>query len=205
MLVFIDDSGDPGFKVAQGSSQFFVIALLIFDDTLEAEKMAVAIKEFRRSIGFPDYQEFKFNKSKQVVRAKFLETISPFSFRIRVLVVDKILIESPELKKKRERFYAYFIKMAIKYSAATILNARIRIDGSGDRAFKKEFQTYLRKELNTSERQIMKNCRLVDSKNDVLIQAVDVIAGAIRRKHEQGDLASHSIIKKHIENEWMFQ
>ncbi len=38
MLVFIDDSGDPGFKLDKGSSKFFVISLVIFNDNLEAEK-----------------------------------------------------------------------------------------------------------------------------------------------------------------------
>lgn len=32
MLVFLDDSGDPGFKVGKGSTPCFVIALVIFDD-----------------------------------------------------------------------------------------------------------------------------------------------------------------------------
>lgn len=59
MIVFIDDSGDPGFSV--GSSNVFVIACVIFDDELEAEKVAVAIKEYRRSLHFPDSMEFKFN------------------------------------------------------------------------------------------------------------------------------------------------
>ena len=52
MLVFIDDSGDPGFKFDRGSSRFFVIVLLIFNDELEAEKTAIAIKELRRSLKF---------------------------------------------------------------------------------------------------------------------------------------------------------
>ena len=38
MLVFIDDSGDPGFKLQKGSSPVFIIACVIFDDELEAEK-----------------------------------------------------------------------------------------------------------------------------------------------------------------------
>lgn len=38
MLIFIDDSGDPGFKLDKGSSKVFVIACVIFDDGLEAEK-----------------------------------------------------------------------------------------------------------------------------------------------------------------------
>lgn len=44
MLVFIDESGDTGFKVSKGSTQNFVVACVIFDDNLEAEKTSVAIK-----------------------------------------------------------------------------------------------------------------------------------------------------------------
>ncbi len=34
MLVFIDDSGDPGFKFEKGSSKYFVIALVIFKESI---------------------------------------------------------------------------------------------------------------------------------------------------------------------------
>jgi len=204
MLIFIDDSGDPGFKFDKGSSQYFVIALLIFDDTLEAEKMAVAIKELRRTLNFSDYHEFKFYKSKDKVKTDFLQVINNYDFRIRCLVVDKSLLYSGELKNKKETFYAYFIKEVLKHSNDTIINAKIRIDGTGDRIFRKQFLTYLRKELNSQEKTIMRNCRLVDSKSDVLIQAVDMIAGAIRRSYEL-DKKYKDIIKNHIKNEWKFK
>lgn len=205
MLIFVDDSGDPGFKFEKGSSVYFVIALLIFDDTLEAEKMAVAVKELRRELKMSDHEEFKFNKSNDRIREAFLCTISQFSFRIRCLVVDKKRIYSPELKSKKESFYAYFIKEVLKHSNNTILDAKIRIDGSGDREFKKQFLTYLRKELNVHERNVMRNCKMVDSKTDVLIQTVDMIAGAIRRSHERGDSVFRNIVEKHIEDEWRFR
>ena len=32
MLVFVDESGDPGLKPEQGSSTHFVVALVIFED-----------------------------------------------------------------------------------------------------------------------------------------------------------------------------
>lgn len=67
MLVFIDDSGDPGFKLDKGSSHFFVISAVLFDDNLEAEKTAVAIKELRRELKFGDDKEF-FNISTQRVK-----------------------------------------------------------------------------------------------------------------------------------------
>ncbi len=46
---------------------------------------------------------------------------------------------------------------------------------------------------------------MVDSKNDVLIQSVDMIAGAIRRSHEKSEVEFKAIIEKHIQNEWKFQ
>lgn len=205
MLIFIDDSGDPGFKLDQGSSRYFVIALLIFDDTLEAEKMAVAIKQLKRRLKIADHEEFKFNKSRDVVKREFLETITEFQFRIRCLVVKKELVYSNELKSKKESFYACFIKEVLKHSNDTILNAKIRIDGSGDREFKKQFLSYLRKELNAHEKNVMRNCKMIDSRSDVLIQAADMIAGAIRRSHEKSEGTYKSIIQKHIEDEWNFQ
>jgi hypothetical protein len=44
--VFIDDSGDPGFKLNKGSSSHFVIACVIFDDSLDAEEVALTIKKY---------------------------------------------------------------------------------------------------------------------------------------------------------------
>jgi hypothetical protein len=135
MLVFIDDSGDAGFKLDRGSTPFFVIAGVIFDDDLEALKVKVAIKELKRKLKFLDSMEFKFFKSSDDVRKIFLETINPFNFRIRAIVIDKAKIRSDELKHNKNSFYSYVIKTVLQNNNETILNAKIRIDGSGDRVF----------------------------------------------------------------------
>lgn len=208
MLIFIDDSGDPGFKFDKGSSEYFVIASVIFDDELEAEKVAVRIKQLRRDLGFPDDVEFKFNKSRPEVREKFLSTINGFSFRVRCLVVPKKDIYSPELRSNKNSFYSYIIKMVLKHSDGSVVSAKIRVDGSGDRAFRKSFLTYLRKQLNQGDRKIVKNCKLVDSKKDVLVQMADMVAGAIRRSYEEDkkDRDTYKkIVKRHIEDEWVFK
>lgn len=49
MIVFIDESGDAGFKIGKGSSTFFVISLIIFDDELEAEETALRIKNLENN------------------------------------------------------------------------------------------------------------------------------------------------------------
>ncbi|HSW88418.1 MAG TPA: DUF3800 domain-containing protein [Candidatus Saccharimonadales bacterium] len=208
MLIFIDDSGDAGFKLDKGSTLFFVIVCVIFDDDLEALKVKVAIKECRRKLRFPDTVEFKFFKSSDEVRKVFLQIVNPFRFRVRAIVIDKSKIRSDELKNNKNSFYSYVIKMVLQHSNDTILNAKIRIDGSGDRAFKKSFLTYLRKQLNSRQKIVMKNCKLIDSKSDELIQVADMIAGSIRRSYDKSKTETTNykkIIKKHIEDEWQFK
>ncbi len=207
MLVFIDDSGDPGFKLEHGSTRFFVIAMVIFDDDLEAEKAAVAIKGLRRSLGLSDSAEFRFYKLRHEYRVRFLETIRPFQFRIRYLIVDKEKIRSPQLKGSKDSFYAYFIKTALQHNGGTIKDAKIKIDGSGDRLFRKNFLAYLRRELNGQDNHVMKHCRLVDSKENVLIQMADMIAGTVNRYYQERDGSKEymRLIDKHVEDRWLFQ
>jgi len=205
MLVFIDDSGDPGFKLKAGSSRFFVIALVIFDDNLEAEKAALAIKELRRDLRFPDNMEFKFHKSRWQVRVKFLKTVKQYNFRVRCIVFDKIKIHSDELKHNKSSFYSYAIKQVLKHSRG-IVGANIKIDGSGGREFRKQFLGYLRRALNQRDHKIIGRCKLVNSKGNVLIQMADMIGGAIRKSHEDKKGKNYKqIISKKIEDEWMFQ
>ncbi|OGH41457.1 MAG: hypothetical protein A3H79_02120 [Candidatus Levybacteria bacterium RIFCSPLOWO2_02_FULL_36_8b] len=208
MLVFIDDSGDPGFKFEKGSTAFFIIACIIFSDDLEAERVGVSIKELKRALKFPDEVEFKFNKSSRKTRESFLKSINGFDFKIRCLVIDKRMIKSDRLKNDKNSFYNYAIKLLLENSGGSILNAKIRIDGSGDRIFRKRFLTYLRKQLNTKQKKVMKNCKLVDSKNNALIQMVDMIAGSIKRFHDSSKTDSSiykNIFKKHIEDKWKFR
>jgi hypothetical protein len=210
-IVFIDDAGDPGFKFNKGSSLFFIITAVIFNDALEVEKTSVSIKETKRKLGFPDENfEFHFCKSSKLVREKFLEAVKDFDFKIRYLVIDKRKIKSDELKNNKNSFYSYAIKMLLSNSNGSIFDAKIRIDGSGDRIFRRNFSTYLRKNLNSKEKKIVKNLKLVDSKENTLIQLADMVAGSEFRYFEHKNIKTdfdtyRNIIKKKIEDEWEFK
>lgn len=208
MLVFIDDSGDPSFKIDKGASKNFVICCVIFDDELEAEKTAVAVKDLRRKLKFSDRVEFKFNGSNFQTRIAFLKEVGKHDFRVRALVVDKSKIKSGQLKNDKQSFYSYFIKTVLQYNKGTIKNAKIRIDGSGDRIFRKKFLTYLRKQLNSRQQKVISNITLVDSKTNVLIQLADMIAGTVRRYKEgekEDSLKYWSKIKDRVEDCWDFK
>lgn len=207
MLVFIDDSGDPGFKIDKGSSKVFIISCVIFDDELEAEKTAVSIKELRRKLKKSDNFEFKFNKSDRAIRLRFLEQISLSKFKVRAIVFDKSKLKSEELKTSKQSFYNYAIKLVLKHNFGSIKEAKLRLDGHGDRIYKREVIRYLRKELNNKENRVFKKLQFVDSKSNVLIQLADMVAGSIHRKYETDKTDSElyfKVIKKKIEDLWEF-
>ncbi|MHB1680763.1 MAG: DUF3800 domain-containing protein [bacterium] len=207
MIIFIDDSGDPGFKVGKGSSAVFVIALIIFDDPLDAEETALKIKRLKQKLNKSEKFEFKFNKCSKDFRCMFLDTVAGSNFRIRAIVMSKNNIYGKELRKSKESFYNYSIKMVLKHSDGTIKNAKIRIDGHGDRNLKQAMNNYLRKELNSPEKTIFTNLKIIDSKENVLIQLADMVAGAIHRSYYD-DKTDKNLYKDKItgkiENEWKF-
>lgn len=207
MLVFIDDSGDPGFKIQKGSSKTFIMCCVIFDDELEAEKTAIKIKELRRRLKKKDHFEFKFNKCSKKYRVDFLKTICDSKFRIRAIAMPKEKIHGLELRRSKESFYNFTIKTVLKNNFGKIKNAKIRIDGHGNRVFRKELLTYLKKHLNIGEQYVIDNIKFRDSHKDVLIQLADMIAGSINRTFNQEKTDSKlywNIIKKRKEDLWVF-
>lgn len=178
MLVFVDDSGDPGFRVGKGSSKIFLVALVRFKDELEAEKTSVAIKDLKRRLKVSDFYEFKFNKTNRKFRNAFFSSVKKFDFKIRALVVKKQAISSPRLISNKENFYNYIIMQALKQSYG-IKKAKLRFDKRGEKALRDKLRVYLSRELDNKNKQIFRDLKFVDSRRNTLIQLADMIAGSI--------------------------
>ena len=75
MLVFVDESGDPGLKLDQGSSRYFIVILVLFEDPENAKpylnNATVIIdgsgsKDFRREL--ERYLKKRINQAKGNLR-----------------------------------------------------------------------------------------------------------------------------------------
>lgn len=191
-LVFIDDSGDPGFKGA--TSSHFVIACAIFMDDLVAEEVALTMRKYRRSIGWSDDREFKFVKMKKDYVKELLRQVSKFDFEISAVIVDKSKIR----ETSRRNFYNSVIKELLVRTP--LKNASVRIDGHSGTNYLKAATTYFRKNVNIKARKIV-DVRYADSRENMLIQLADLIAGSIFRS-TQAKKTDHQdylkIIKKRI-------
>jgi hypothetical protein len=207
-FVFIDDSGDPGFKLGLGSSSHFVIACVIFNDPLDAEEAALTIKKFRRDLGWRQDREFKFNKTKKSITKDLLDAVCSSDFSVRAICIDKSVIRSHEMKTKQDSFYNYAIKEVLSKSTK-LSEASVKLDGHAGRAYKKSAITYLRREVNARSKKIAK-VKFVDSKTDNLVQLADLVAGSILRS-TQSDKSDKNVYlglltkRKKIEDIWYFQ
>jgi hypothetical protein len=176
MLVFIDESGDPGFELAKGSTPYFVVAMVIFETTDAAEEARLKIMDLAAEYGIKP--EFKFNKSRNLVRDAFFTRLSNCRFKVRAIIVEKQFIRAIGLRENKESFYKFFLRQLVQHDGGMLNNAKLVIDGSGDREFKSQLMKYLRRSLDPS---IMARVDLKDSVRDSLIQLADMCAGAIGR------------------------
>ena len=205
VLVLIDESGDPGFKLTRGSTSHFVIAMVIFQANADAERTGLAIKRLGDRLRVRP--EFKFSKCCDVLRDEFFDCIAPMPFSVRGIVVDKCAITSNKLRDEKAMFYNFFVKMLLNNDNGALKGARIKIDGSGDRAFRQELNAYLRRELSQHQIQSVK---FDDSRSNNLIQLADMCAGAILRGSRASPVGNVRWLQKlqkagRIGNVWNFK
>jgi hypothetical protein len=203
MLVFIDESGCAGFKFVRGSVEHFVVAMVALRDRAVARRTDEIIRQTQIDLNI--YPEFKFSDSRDAVRDEFFRRVADQSFEIRAIVVHKPSIYSAHLRDHKERFYNYFVKNLVKYNADAITAAVVRIDGSGDRVFKRELNAYLRREVPAG---CVGSVRFIDSRRDHLIQLADMCVGAIARSYraDRGTpVRWREMLRPRIGNVWEFQ
>ena len=178
MLVFIDESGDPGFKVATGSSPIFVLAMVIFDDHAEAVRTQALVAATLARLGIKP--EFKFNKCRADLRDRFFDAVEHCRFRVRAIVVSKHAIRSQRLRSDTEDFYSFFLRSMMKFDDGVLHDAKVIIDGSGDREFKRNLGTYIQRHVQTGA---VSQIKLKSSRAEPLLQLADMCVGAIARSY----------------------
>jgi hypothetical protein len=203
MLVYIDESGDAGFRVEQGSSPVFVAAMVIFQD---AEDAAFTRRLIEGSAARLIHKgEFKFSKTRADVRDRFFQAVVAGPFRVRAIVVQKDVIHSGHLRSDKESFYEFFVKQMLRHDGGRLSDAKVIIDGSGDREFRQKLSTAVRKKVREGA---VRDCRFSDSKTDPLIQLADMCAGAVHRSFRTDRRDAHrwrDMLRPRLDDVWTFK
>ncbi len=182
MLLFIDESGDSGLKIEEGSSRYFTIALVCFDDKEEALACDQRIELLKRELGWKPNDEFHFKKNSDKVRRAFLQAIAPYNFFYHGIVINKDLNKLwGEGFRDKKSFYKYACGLLFSNAKDQLKDSIVVIDESGSLDFKKQLGSYLRRVMNDEKKIAIKTVKMQRSSGNNLLQLADYIAGVINR------------------------
>ena len=187
MLVFIDESGDAGLKIAAGSTEHFVVIMVAFADNAKAQEADDRIGLLREEIGLPHDFEFHFSKLNHQRREVFLRTVATQEFFYSGIVIDKRRMTEGNVPHG-DSFHQYACGLLFQNVKSYLYNAMVVMDGTGTRKFKQELQTYLKRCTNEADRKHIKLVRMQDSRTNNLLQLADMVSGAVHRSYgKKGD------------------
>ncbi len=182
MLVFVDESGDLGFKQNKGSSPYFTIALIVFDQVETALSCQRDLEQLHNSLKLPPQYEFHFHDDPHQRRLAFLSVAAKHDFYCYTFTLDKF---SPRLSGPGFGFpdsaYKWVCKTALQNASTELKDATVVIDGSGERRFRQEMVTYLRRRINRKGQRQIANVKIGRSRGDPLLQLADYVAGVTNR------------------------
>lgn len=190
MLVFIDESGDPGFDLQRGASSHFSVALVMFEEESEALACDKRIELLKSKLGWVG--EFHFYRNSDRIRREFLKAVAPYNFFYYGIVFDKSKHPYPrETFRDKYSFYKYTCGLVFESAKEKLQHATVVIDESGNLEFKRKLQKYLRQQMNRHKRVIHK-VKMQSSQGNNLLQLADYIAGIINRSVQDD--------KKHVKD-----
>lgn len=191
MLVFIDESGDPGLKIDKGSSKFFTVVLIVFQENAEAEACDQRIEILKKEVGWNSRSEFHFQRNSDKVREAFLKAVSIYNFFYYGIVINK---DPKKLWgdgfRNKESFYKYACGLVFENAKLKLQKATVIIDKSGNLEFRKKLANYLKRNINIKDKIITK-VKMQRSQSNNLLQLSDYIAGVINRSIIEGEKKSN--------------
>lgn len=176
----------------------------MFDDSLEVEYASVGLRVFRRSLGWKDTHEFKFNKNHRKDKLAFLHEANRYDFKIRAVIVDKTTLDKEEMKKSKKVFYLSVVRDVLLRFGDRLDDAKVYLDGDDIKGQTQKTRVFLRQALNADKKR-MRKFEAADSVKEGLIQLADMVAGSIYRslQPDKTDCNDYlSVIESKIEDLW---
>lgn len=181
---FIDESGNHDLETKkQGASNYFIVAAVLTSDSkissLKAGAELIRKKFFQNgeikssAISSKDYQR----------RINIINEIMRLDFKYYVLAINKERV----YKDSSLRFKKTFLKNISGRMCSSIFASHPQVsvyaDGHGSPAFQQSLESYIQKK-HSGDLFYHSDFRLVDSKDNVLIQLADIIAGTTAHIYE---------------------
>jgi len=191
MKIYMDESGDLGF--GKKASPYFIMAALIVKKPLHIKRCITRVRKQKLPKKYKKISELKWHNSSATIKKRIIECLSKTENDVAYAVLRKNQVKK-DLRNKPQIVYNYVCgslisKIISLYGVNTSVD--IVVDKSLYGVKRENFDQYITwKALMKSNKDIEMeppNIFHMDSKQDVCIQAVDFVAGAIHRAYMKGD------------------
>jgi hypothetical protein len=181
-LLLMDEHGDTGLKLGQGSSATFTVCMVLFKEQEQAAACKARFQPLRQALGMKlsgRDSEFHFTALSPARRKAFLEMIAEFPFRYYACTLKKEKLSGRAWQKK-DYVYQRAGVMALDQVLNDLLEAKLLFDATSGEKFDKDFLRFLKKHAGYHEKlRRIKDAQRVKSHAEELIQIVDMVCGAL--------------------------
>lgn len=131
-VVYLDESGDEGFRFASGSSEWFVLSAVI---TRKAKEFKVdeLVDKVRYDLGKSVRKPLHFRDLKHAQRLPYVSEIAKADLYTISVIIHKPSIKEPENFQKRYRLYFYSVRLLLE-RVSWLCRDNIRSGDIGDRS-----------------------------------------------------------------------
>ena len=192
ITLWVDESGDCGFKFEKGSSRFLIIVAVYADSNESEGGIVKAIDAVKQERGLDRSFEFKFSRCKDALKKVFLDEITKYSIAYKAIVLDKKNLGAPALQYHPRELYCEAVRRLLYDNDPPLARATLILDEATAKIHHREFSGMLKRYLS---RNMVKKIKQMRSESEAMIQVADMIAGSILREYEKGDPQWHQIIK----------
>ena len=205
--VFIDESGDLGYEAR--SSKYLVITALLTSDPTAIKRCIRKVKQKVIKKKDKSLEEIKFSRASRVVKRRTLESLKEEDLEVYTIILNKSSVYN-DLKENKNEVYNYVTRLLFDNLVfpKPLFKLNVIVDRHSGTKLQNEYNTYLSLKIKEHISRHLKRAvepdieiKHLSSQNELELQAVDMISGAIFNKYEFNRDAYYKIIKPKIRKE----
>lgn len=160
-VVYIDESGDEGFRFDKGSPDWFVLSAVITQKSTDLETVKLVDHVRENVLNRKDHEPLHFRKLKHEQRIPFVSTLSQAKLKTAVVLIHKPSISDVEIFQQRNHMYFFASQLLLErvsWYCRDHKNSKKSGDGSAEIIFSNrggmkydEFRQYMQRLQNKTQ------------------------------------------------------
>lgn len=196
-----DEAGDVSVAFDKGASRFFVVAVIA---TPVPNELRNVLAKLKTEAGLSESFEFSFHHLSKPLRERTLVTLADTKFEGWAIIVDKTNLSDAFKVMRRYEFYLFFVTELLKQIPSDKREgATLILDEYGSA---EQLYTELKRYMKARDiPRHFKRIQIRRSKSEPLIQVADLVAGALLRRDNTGDVEAFEMIEKKLKGVYEFR